>query len=75
MWSILAAIHPAAQHVDRQPHYMQFENELDFNGVEFPVTIDKIVKFESQNNISVNVFCFEDVLFPFVSQRNILTPT
>jgi hypothetical protein len=64
MWSILAALHPAAQHVDRQPHYMQFENELDFSGIEFPVTIDKIGKFESQNNISVNVFGFEDVLFP-----------
>jgi hypothetical protein len=33
LWSILAALHPAAQHVDRQPYYMQFENELDFNGV------------------------------------------
>ena len=33
-------------------------------GIEFPVSIDKIRKFECQNNISVNVFGFEDVLFP-----------
>ena len=58
MWSILAALHPAAKHVDRQSHYMQFEHELDFSGIEFPVTIDKIGKFECQNNISVNVFGF-----------------
>ncbi|CAB4035686.1 Hypothetical predicted protein, partial [Paramuricea clavata] len=53
-----------AQHVDRQSHHIQFEHELDFSGIEFPVTIDKIGKFESQNNISVNVLGFEDVLFP-----------
>ena len=64
MWSILAALHPAAQHVDRKSHYIQFEHELDFSGIEFPVTIDKIGNFESQNNISVNVLGFEDVLFP-----------
>jgi hypothetical protein len=64
MWSILAALHPVAQHVDRQPNYMQFENELDFSGIDFPVTIDKIGKFERQNNISVKVFGFENVLFP-----------
>jgi hypothetical protein len=63
MWSILAALHPTAQHVDRQPNYIQFENVLDFSGIKFRVTIDKIGKFESQNDISVNVFGFEDVLF------------
>jgi hypothetical protein len=43
-------------------YYQQFQDELDFSGIEFPVTIDKIGKFERQNNISVNVFGFEDVL-------------
>ena len=43
---------------------MAYKNELNFDGIEFPVTIDKIEKFERQNNISVNVFGFEDVLFP-----------
>jgi hypothetical protein len=64
MWSVLAALHPASQHVYRLNHYKEFENELDFTGIEFPVTVDKIGKFEKQNNISVNVFGFEDVLFP-----------
>jgi hypothetical protein len=64
MWSVLAVLHPASQHVYRLNHYKEFENELDFTGIEFPVTVDKIGKFEKQNNISVNVFGFEDVLFP-----------
>ncbi|XP_028416042.1 uncharacterized protein LOC114539623 [Dendronephthya gigantea] len=45
-------------------HYQQFQDELDLAGIEFPVTVDKIEKFERQNNISVNVLGFEDVLFP-----------
>ena len=45
-------------------NYQQFQHELDFSGMEFPVTIDKIGRFEKQNNISVNVFGFENVLFP-----------
>ena len=64
MWSILAGTHPAKQTAERLYHYRQFQDELDFSGIEFPVTVDQIGKFERQNNISVNVFGFEDVLFP-----------
>ena len=64
MWSVLASIYPVSRDAERLCHYQQFRNELDFSGIEFPVTIDKIGKFERQNNISVNVFGFEDVLFP-----------
>ena len=66
MWSVLAGIHevPLHSHPERLRHYQQFQDELDFTGIEFPVTVDKIGKFEHQNNISVNVFGFEDALFP-----------
>ncbi|XP_028408129.1 uncharacterized protein LOC114530722 [Dendronephthya gigantea] len=64
MWSVLAALHPVKQSAERLHHYQQFQDELDFAGIEFPVTVDKIGKFERQNNISINVFGFEDVLFP-----------
>ena len=64
MWSILAGIHPAKRSAERLYHYQQFQDELDFSGIGFPLTIDKVGKFERQNNISVNVFGFEDVLFP-----------
>ncbi|XP_028414926.1 uncharacterized protein LOC114538015 [Dendronephthya gigantea] len=64
MWSILAALHPVKQNAERLHHYQQFQDELDLAGIAFPVTVDKIEKFERQNNISVNVLGFEDVLFP-----------
>ena len=65
MWSILAALHPVehTRNPERIHHYRHYQDELNFAGIEFPVTIDKI-GFERQNNISVNVFGFEDVLFP-----------
>ena len=66
MWSILAGIHkvPLHSHPERTHHYQEFQDELNFEDIEFPITIDKIGKFERQNNISVNVFGYEDVLFP-----------
>ena len=66
MWSILASLHPVGlrKKPERIHHYQPYKDELNFNGIEFPVTIDKIEKYERQNNISVNVFDFEDVLFP-----------
>jgi hypothetical protein len=66
MWSILAGIHkvPLHSHPERTHHYQEFQDELNFEDIEFPITIDKIGKFERQNNISVNVFGYEHVLFP-----------
>ena len=55
---------PSETTAERLYHYQHFQDELDFSGIEFPVTVDEIGKFERQNNISVNKFGFEDVLFP-----------
>jgi hypothetical protein len=64
MWSVFAALHSVSRDSERFCRYQQHEDELDFSGIEFPVTVDKIGKFERQNNISVNMFGFEDLLFP-----------
>ena len=58
-WSVLVGIiHPVSRNAERLHQYKQFQDKLDIGGIEFPVTIDKIGKFERQNNISVNVFGF-----------------
>ncbi|XP_020915114.2 zinc finger imprinted 3, partial [Exaiptasia diaphana] len=66
-WCILAALHPVNRqdHPHRVQHYLPYENEVSCVGIEFPVTVAKIPKFEKQNGIAVNVFGFEDgTLFP-----------
>lgn len=56
MWSVLAALHPADFHAERVIHYQPFEDQLNFTGIQFPVTIDQIDKFERLNpDISVTV--------------------
>ena len=56
MWAILAALHPADFHAERVIHYQPFQEELNFTGIEFPVTVDQISKFEKLNpEISITV--------------------
>ena len=37
-----------------------FMQNLDYQGIQFPVTIKQINKIEKQNNISINVFGYEN---------------
>ena len=61
LWSILAGIHPAKDHVDRLHHYKPYLNELNTTGLSFPLKVRDVPKFESQNShLAVNVLVFED---------------
>ena len=66
MWAILAALHPVSAHPERGGPYQQFKEELNFEGINFPVTINNISKFEKLNSsISISVIGYEDEkLFP-----------
>ncbi|XP_071138792.1 uncharacterized protein [Mytilus edulis] len=44
---------------------MKYEDSLNLTGIDFPVSLSKVEKFEKQNNLSINVFGWEDgVIFP-----------
>ena len=68
LWSILAALHPVhwRDHAQRVQHYRSFEGELNVGGIEFPVKVSDITKFEKQNPaLSINLFGYEEKeLFP-----------
>ncbi|XP_043477531.1 uncharacterized protein LOC122508319 [Leptopilina heterotoma] len=55
-WAILSALYPADKHAERVSKYRPYEDTLNFSGIEFPVSLKDIFKFESLNNISVNVY-------------------
>ena len=40
--------------------YEEYEHELNMSGIQYPVDIKDINKFEYQNNISVNVYGYQD---------------
>ncbi|XP_051165698.1 uncharacterized protein LOC127284345 [Leptopilina boulardi] len=56
-WAILSALHQVEKNAERVSKYKSYEGDLNFLGIEFPVALKDISKFESQNvNISVNVY-------------------
>ena len=47
-------------HAERVSHYQRYRNELNFNGIEFPVNREGIKKFERLNpSISITVIGYE----------------
>ena len=58
LWSILAHLHVVHYHNHgyRVEKYIPYENELNMEGITYPVAVKHVPKFEKQNDISVNVF-------------------
>ena len=55
----LVKIHPERiRQTDKEP-----VNDLNYDGVEFPVGGKDFSKTETKNNISINGFCYENKLF------------
>jgi hypothetical protein len=66
MWSVLAYLHPieSNNNPQRVSKYEQYEKDLNFNGIDFPVKIEQISHFEKQNNISINCYCYDNGIYP-----------
>ena len=58
LWSILRYLHPIEKHETRLTDIRKYENDLNFKGIDFPVKLKDIPKFENQNpNLpGINVF-------------------
>ena len=62
LWSVLRYLHPKQIHGERLTDLIKYENDLNFKGIEFPVKVKDIQKFENQNpNLpGINVFPIND---------------
>ena len=60
----------------RVSNYKQYENTVDFTGINFPVSIKDIPKIEKMNNIAIHVFGYENkTTFPvFISDSQTENP-
>ncbi len=65
VWSVLAHLHPAPELTQTGKRnkrktslkfYEQYENELNTRGMQFPVAMKDICRFERLNNIGINIF-------------------
>ena len=58
-WSVIASEKVGMKDPQRVSNLRKFKDNYDWSGLEFPVSIKDIGKFETRNNISVNVFSVE----------------
>ncbi|KYQ54176.1 hypothetical protein ALC60_13452, partial [Trachymyrmex zeteki] len=63
-WSVVAALHPAQKHVDRESSYPHYSSILNLKDIQFPITLHQIKKFETFNDISINVYAIEKGIVP-----------
>ena len=70
LWSVLAHLYEANYHRYRVNHYKQYESELNMNGIVYPVAVKDVLKFEKQNDISVNALGYEEGYYPLYISRN-----
>lgn len=58
-WAVIAALYPAERNSFHTSSYPHYSTVLNLHGIDFPMTLNQIKKFEQQNNISVNVYSME----------------
>ena len=75
LWSILAHLHPVGwgQNAYKVAKYRQYEHELNMAGVAYPTPIKDVRKIESQNDLSINVFGYDDTdgVYPLYITRKV----
>ena len=58
-WSVITAENAGMKDPQRVSNLRKFTDNYDWSGLEFPVSVKNIGKFETRNNISVNVLAVE----------------
>ena len=72
MWAVLASLFPANSNKNNVYSYTKNKSKLQWDDDWFPMTLDKIVKFEELNQVAVNVFFWDasDGLCPLQISNN-----
>lgn len=61
-WALKSALFPVKNHVNRTGVYPKDEDDnLDFTGIDYPVKIKDIPRFERQNSLGINVFRLDGI--------------
>lgn len=73
-WAVVAALHTPTGKNSATTSYPHFSTVLNVEGIDFPITLKDISKFEKQNNISINVYALEKIKKNFKSEYEIVGP-
>ncbi|XP_030762170.1 uncharacterized protein LOC115886982 [Sitophilus oryzae] len=69
-WSIVAALYPPTGVDFVTSSYPHYSTVLNTAGIDFPMSLKDIKKFEIQNNISINVYGLEKYFIKFLIVKN-----
>ena len=56
LWHIAAAIYPTPVNAERPSKYENYLSQFDVTGIQWPMDIKRIHRFEKQNQLSINVY-------------------
>ena len=59
LWSVISELHPCDENKQRVSNYEQHRDDFDINGIEMPMALNDIPKFERKNNISISVYGYD----------------
>ena len=75
LWCILAYLFPVEDNKNITSKYVIHMNKLNLKGLEFPMEVKDIPKFENLNNLNINVFELNGtVLTPIHINKNYFQP-
>ena len=64
-WCVTRALFPVSEHPERITKILREQaQQLNWDGIEFPLELQKIDRFEKQNDVGVNVFGYEWGVYP-----------
>ena len=64
-WAVTSAVFPKEKNAERLSKRMREDSEkFEWTGIEFPVSLKQIDKFENNNPYAINVFGYEKVVYP-----------
>ncbi|XP_044019508.1 uncharacterized protein LOC122859890 [Aphidius gifuensis] len=60
LYAVTAALYPTQSHSYRMTSYPDFKTILKYDGIDFPIILRDIPKFEIMNDLSINVYDIYD---------------
>lgn len=73
-WAITSAVCQPTGNPSLMSSYPHFSTLFNFDGIEFPVALKTIPKFESQNNLSINVYGIDPIFENGKCKHQIIGP-
>jgi uncharacterized protein YcgL (UPF0745 family) len=60
LWSVLCGIYGKSKKAERYAYLKKYEKIINMCGIEYLVKVTSFEKFEHQNHVGINVYCYTD---------------